>query len=108
LQAAKKAGFPPKTQLISEPEAAAMHTIANESNNLKLGDTVVVVDCGGGTVDLISYKICQLDPALEVEECTVGTGGMCGSAFINFGFEEFLLDKLGKRYILSLCICICF
>ena len=36
-------------------------------------DTFVVVDCGGGTVDLISYKLIQAKPMI-VKECVKGSG----------------------------------
>lgn len=37
------------------------------------GDTFVVADCGGGTADLISYKVIQAEP-LIVKECVKGSG----------------------------------
>lgn len=36
-------------------------------------DTFIVVDCGGGTVDLISYKLIQAKPMI-VKECVKGSG----------------------------------
>jgi len=56
LTAAKLAGMGPELMMISEPEAAAVYTLqAIQPNYLKVGDNFVVVDAGGGTVDLISY-----------------------------------------------------
>ena len=53
---------------------------------------------GGGTVDLIAYKITQLSP-LRVEESAVGTGGLCGSAFLNYRFEDHVKNRIGEgRY----------
>lgn len=43
---------------------------------------------------LIAYKIISLKP-LKVEESAVGTGGLCGSAFLNYRFEEHVKNKLG-------------
>lgn len=51
-------------------------------------------DGGGGTVDLIAYKIISLKP-LRVEESAVGTGGLCGSAFLNYRFEEHVRNRIG-------------
>jgi hypothetical protein len=46
-----------------------------------------------------SSKITQLSP-LRVEESAVGTGGLCGSAFLNYRFEEHVKERLGTdRYI---------
>jgi hypothetical protein len=57
----------------------------------------VLCDAGGGTVDLISYTITQLHPKLEIEEAAEGTGGLCGSTYLNRRFGEFLTRKLGRE-----------
>lgn len=68
---------------ISEPEAAAVYTLgAIQPNILRLGDNFVVCDAGGGTVDLITYEVTKLEP-LAVEESVVGSGGLCGSTYLN-------------------------
>jgi len=101
LKAAEKAGMGKRHELklISEPEAAAVYTLkAIQPNHLKVGDNFVVCDAGGGTVDLIAYKITQLHP-LRVEESAVGTGGLCGSTFINYRFEDHVKQRIGsERY----------
>lgn len=99
LQAAERAGMGSKSeiQMISEPEAAAVYTLkAIQPNHLSVGDNFVVCDAGGGTVDLIAYKIISLKP-LRVEESAVGTGGLCGSAFLNYRFEEHVRERVGKE-----------
>ena len=75
LLAAEKAGMGTKEsiQMISEPEAAAVYALKTiQPNHLAVGDNFVVCDAGGGTVDLIAYKITSLKP-LRVEESAVGT-----------------------------------
>ncbi|PHH59441.1 hypothetical protein CDD81_3201 [Ophiocordyceps australis] len=101
LLAAERAGMGRQSeiQMISEPEAAAVYTLnAIQANCLKVGDNIIVCDAGGGTVDLISYKILSLRP-LRVEESAVGTGGLCGSAFLNYGFEAQVRRKLGAELL---------
>lgn len=44
---------------------------------------------------MIAYKIISLKP-LRVEESAVGTGGLCGSAFLNYRFEEHVRSRLGQ------------
>ncbi|KAH6621377.1 hypothetical protein B0J18DRAFT_225354 [Chaetomium sp. MPI-SDFR-AT-0129] len=98
LQAAERAGMGAQSQIqmISEPEAAAVYTLkAIQPNNLKVGDNFIVCDGGGGTVDLIAYKIVSLKP-IRVEESAVGTGGLCGSAFLNYRFEEHVKGRIGQ------------
>ncbi|CAI4217302.1 unnamed protein product [Parascedosporium putredinis] len=47
------------------------------------------------TYSLIAYKIISLKP-LRVEESAVGTGGLCGSAFLNYRFEEHVRHRIGQ------------
>jgi len=47
------------------------------------------------TSSLIAYKIISLKP-LRVEESAVGTGGLCGSAFLNYRFEEHVRHRIGQ------------
>ncbi|KAK5658679.1 hypothetical protein OQA88_2075 [Cercophora sp. LCS_1] len=87
-----------KIHLVAEPEAAAIYALRGlDPHGLGVGDSFVICDAGGGTVDLISYTITKLHPVLEVEELTVGTGGLCGSTFINSRFSSFLTAKLGDE-----------
>jgi hypothetical protein len=97
LQAAERAGMGRRHELklISEPEAAAVYTLRTlQPASLRVGGNFIVCDAGGGTVDLIAYRITSLSP-LRVEESAVGTGGLCGSAFLNYRFEDFVKARLG-------------
>lgn len=83
-------------QIISEPEAAAIYALhAMDPHSIQVGDTFVLCDAGGGTVDLISYTVSALKPILKVEEAAMGSGRICGSTFLNRIFQKFLVDKLG-------------
>lgn len=75
LSIARRAGLPDGVSLVSEPEAAALAILREkkEEGELQVGDCFVVCDAGGGTVDLISYKIGSLNP-FQVSECAVGDG----------------------------------
>ncbi|KAF7187277.1 Heat shock 70 kDa protein 12B [Pseudocercospora fuligena] len=101
LQAAERAGMGSRHELklISEPEAAAVYTLRTiQPSGLRVGDNYVVCDAGGGTVDLIAYKVTDINP-LRVEESAVGTGGLCGSAFLNYRFEDHVKSRIGsERY----------
>ncbi|KAF2768063.1 actin-like ATPase domain-containing protein [Teratosphaeria nubilosa] len=99
LQAAERAGMGTRREvvLVSEPEAAAVYTLKNvQPSGLKVGDNFIVCDAGGGTVDLIAYRVTSLSP-LRVEESAVGTGGLCGSAFLNYRFEDHVRERIGKE-----------
>jgi molecular chaperone DnaK (HSP70) len=91
---AEKAGMGKGLQIISEPEAAAIYALhVMDPHSIKVGDTFVLCDAGGGTVDLISYTVSTLKPILEVDEAAMGTGRICGSTFLNRIFKKFLEDK---------------
>lgn len=95
LKAAEAAGMGKDITLISEPEAAAVYTLqAIQPNHLTVGHNFIVIDAGGGTVDLITYGIKQLTP-LRLEEIVPGSGGCCGAAFLNVRFQDFVRGKLG-------------
>ncbi|KAH8556812.1 hypothetical protein BGW37DRAFT_474327 [Umbelopsis sp. PMI_123] len=96
-----------RLMLISEPEAAALYCEKRcESYNLEHGDKFMIVDAGGGTVDLIVYEIEKLDPTQTrtLKELTRGHGGLCGGAYIDENMRKLLRSKL-KRYIKSIPPC---
>ena len=100
LACAKAAGMGAEDQvlMISEPEAAATFVLDRlNPHGLEVGSTFVLCDAGGGTVDLISYTILELEPVLKVQEAAPGTGGMCGSTFINRIFAKRLEKKLSHH-----------
>ena len=96
-ECAEKAGMGngEKIQIISEPEAAAIYALdVMDPHIIKAGDTFVICDAGGGTVDLISYTVSHLKPILSVDEAASGTGGLCGSSYLNRIFEQYLKERL--------------
>ncbi|EGO59403.1 hypothetical protein NEUTE1DRAFT_39823 [Neurospora tetrasperma FGSC 2508] len=96
----KRMGVETQLTFISEPEAAAIATLADMEGrfDVKDGDTFVVADCGGGTVDLISYKLIQAEPMI-VKECVKGSGGLCGAVFLDEAFTNVLKSKFGKKWV---------
>ncbi|KAK8034829.1 hypothetical protein PG993_009824 [Apiospora rasikravindrae] len=86
-------------ELVSEPEAAAtyaLHTMS-EGNSLEVGQSFIVLDAGGGTVDIITYTITALHPVLEVREAAAGVGDFCGGAFVDRAFADHLQATLGNE-----------
>ncbi|CAK3865057.1 Heat shock 70 kDa 12A [Lecanosticta acicola] len=81
--------------LITEPEAAAMFCSKTGLLSLKVHDAVLIVDCGGGTVDLIAYEVEEESP-FTVAECTAGSGDSCGSTALNRNFSNILRAKIRK------------
>ena len=87
-----------RLQIISEPEAAATYALdALDPHDIRVDDTFVLCDAGGGTVDLISYTVSELRPMLKIDEAASGTGGLCGSTYLNRIFEQLLIAKFGQN-----------
>ncbi|KAI0547884.1 hypothetical protein F4679DRAFT_597111 [Xylaria curta] len=104
-QAAKRAGIldyrvvgTTTLDFISEPEAAALATLPELDNrdDLAIGDSFVVMDAGGGTVDIISYKVDKLEPMI-MSECVEGDGALCGATFVDKAFESLVERRVGYR-----------
>lgn len=96
---AEKAGLgcASEIQMTSEPEAAAIFTLNSQSphtTNLGVGDTILICDAGGGTVDLITFTTTQLRPTLRLQEAAPGDGALCGSSFLHRRFERLVLQRL--------------
>ncbi|KAF1828846.1 hypothetical protein BDW02DRAFT_200221 [Decorospora gaudefroyi] len=106
-RALTKAGFNkdnfPKLQpimFITEPEAAALYTARyyrdeKEEDFLQERDYFILCDAGGGTVDIVSYRVTKRRPALELEQIGKPTGSRCGSIFINHEFKKWLRAQIG-------------
>ncbi|CAG8701275.1 6424_t:CDS:2 [Acaulospora morrowiae] len=82
-----------KLQFSTEPEAAAIHCmrVLKEYFATTEGKSFLIVDAGGGTVDLTTRRFITGD---QLGEVTERTGDFCGSAYVD---REFL--KLMKRHI---------
>jgi len=105
FQAVTKAGFvgnKDRIKMITEPEAAATYTLKTlrpgaGGDDFQKGDHFILCDAGGGTVDLLSYKVSSIHPEFRVEEAAVGAGDKCGATFIDRNFRKWLTTKLGEE-----------
>ena len=91
-----------KIAIVTEPEAAAVYTLKYMSSGvqqdqIKVNDHFVLVDAGGGTVDLISYKVTRIAPTYGVEEAVVGSGDKCGATFVEKEFLNWLKNWIGDE-----------
>ncbi|KAK8102078.1 hypothetical protein PG984_015224 [Apiospora sp. TS-2023a] len=103
--AAEKAGILKKRMIagetclsfVAEPEAAALSTLSESGRNPQEDDVYLICDGGGGTVDLITYKILETGP-LGLEEAVEGSGGLCGAIFIDQAFQRRVKKSLGRKW----------
>ncbi|CAI7659240.1 unnamed protein product [Penicillium glandicola] len=105
-EAARNAGIlqdrpigPTTLSFVPEPEAAALVTLCERGReqDVETDDVYVICDAGGGTVDLITYRVGDLNP-IEIREAVIGTGGLCGGIFIDEAFETICRDRLGRQW----------
>ncbi|KAK8190988.1 hsp70-like protein [Phyllosticta capitalensis] len=106
-KAAISAGFgarkSDRINIISEPEAAALTALKpllstkDSLDPIKAEDAILVCDCGGGTVDITTYRIVSVQP-LQFEELCVGIGGKCGSTSIDRHFNNWMKRTFGLAY----------
>ncbi|EGG13692.1 hypothetical protein DFA_11453 [Cavenderia fasciculata] len=80
--------------LAYEPESGAMDCIFERTRlyHVEVGQTVLVCDLGGGTVDFTVYR--QLADG-KIESIVRPFGGNYGSTYSNARFKDFLLDLFG-------------
>ncbi|KAH7176556.1 hypothetical protein EDB81DRAFT_42690 [Dactylonectria macrodidyma] len=92
----------PVIRLVTEPEACAQFTMRSGQDQriarLKKGESFIVVDAGGGTVDLVSYLVEQVEPTFQVKMITDICGRKCGASRIDDAFLKFLEERLGQDY----------
>ncbi|KAL1859248.1 hypothetical protein Plec18170_002364 [Paecilomyces lecythidis] len=105
--AARSSGFGTrpndKITLVPEPEAAALAAFDNYQRRfgangpLKANTNSIVVDMGGGTVDLITYMIKSVRP-FAVNEACVGTSAKCGGTTIDRNFHMWMENTFGNAF----------
>ena len=85
--------------LVYEPEAAALfsqYDFLKQQHFSNYEKSYLVVDCGGGTVDIAAHKMTRKEGSNTfIEELAPPSGGECGGFAINDQFEM-LLQKIFK------------
>jgi molecular chaperone DnaK (HSP70) len=61
-----------------------------------ISEKFMVVDCGGGTVDLTTRRLLKDN---KLGETVKSRGGVCGGSFVDDNFIEFLASKVGQSAI---------
>lgn len=79
-----------------EPEAACLQvaTCDHPLQSDAVGKHTMVVDCGGGTVDITMHTVVSVDP-LRLMEVLAPDGGPWGSVNVDMAFERWLESFLG-------------
>jgi molecular chaperone DnaK (HSP70) len=85
--------------LILEPEGAAAYCLeimSHQGTAMNEDDTFLILDCGGGTVDLTSHKISNG----RLSELTTGSGGACGSSVLDANFWK-ILESISSEEVIN-------
>ncbi|OCH89886.1 hypothetical protein OBBRIDRAFT_755931 [Obba rivulosa] len=107
-RAAIRAGLAPdspegyeRIQFVTEGEASVHFCVVNDtaSEAIKDKETIMVIDAGGGTVDISTYSVKVDGDQMSMAEISPPECIFDGSATITFRTREYLLKKLcGSRY----------
>lgn len=96
-EAAEQAGYP-EIILLEEPQAAFyawLHAHAEEwRNQLKVGDSILVVDIGGGTTDFSLILVEEEQGNLQLKRQAVGSHLLLGGDNIDLGLAYLAKQKL--------------
>ena len=76
--------------IVLEPEAASLCVQGQNGAQVEAGDVVLVLDCGGGTVDLVTH---QVQANGTVKELVAGSGECCGASYVDTNFVELMQLK---------------
>ncbi|CAG8565197.1 9926_t:CDS:2 [Ambispora gerdemannii] len=78
----------------TEPEAAALYCVKALKEQYMITEvSYLIVDCGGGTVDL-TVRILLSDD--QIGEATERSGDFCGSTYVDKEFLKYLESKVGE------------
>ena len=77
-----------------EPEAAALFTQYDFLHNKETQFCYLVVDCGGGTVDLAAQRVTKQNGNIIIENLVPPHGGNCGGFAVNDQFEKLMKNIL--------------
>ncbi|XP_069106438.1 heat shock 70 kDa protein 12A-like [Argopecten irradians] len=108
-EAAIEAGIPPEAQQIAlEPEAAAVYCRSLQDGTLvdskyqkvtgafRSGRSYMIVDMGGGTVDMVVHKVAEDGRLVEIWQAS---GGPWGGVTVDQTFYDFVVKTFGKEFI---------
>ena len=78
-----------------EPEAAALHCILQKDLLLtpQIVKSYLIVDCGGGTIDIVAHKMTKNDSGeISIEELVCPYGNSSGGFEVNYEFEQLFCE----------------
>jgi molecular chaperone DnaK (HSP70) len=100
-EAALAAGLPEALVLLEEPQAAVYAWLADMGQRwrrqLKLGDTLLVCDVGGGTTDFTLVSVTEEAGELALRRMAVGNHILVGGDNMDLTLAHFVAGKFGEK-----------
>ncbi len=100
-EAALAAGLPVDFVLLEEPQAALYAWLATTGDRwrkmLKVGETVLVCDIGGGTTDLTLVRVTEEEGVLQLERVAVGNHLLVGGDNMDLTLAHFVAGEFEKQ-----------
>lgn len=97
-QAALAAGLPEDVVLLEEPQAAVYRWVQSRGEHwrrdLNAGDSILVIDVGGGTTDLTLVRLTEIDGNVELERQAVGNHLLVGGDNMDLALAYRVSQKL--------------
>ena len=86
-----------RLRLCLEPEAACLSISVKDAPDMAMpGTKTMIVDCGGGTVDITTHEVLSVNP-LSLKELYRPKGGPWGSTFVDSEFVEWCKTFFGHE-----------
>lgn len=87
----------PNVIFLLEPEGAAMSFVANDNIQLNNGTTFMIVDCGGGTTDIVVQRVVQKGNQKSMEEVLPAHGNGVAGWEMDRRFYTLLATSLAEK-----------
>lgn len=100
-QAALAAGLPNDLVLLEEPQAAVYRWVEGKGEawrrELAAGDSILVIDVGGGTTDLTLVRLSEIDGNVELERQAIGNHLLVGGDNMDLALAFLVSQKLERE-----------
>ncbi|KAJ6017494.1 hypothetical protein N7451_000873 [Penicillium sp. IBT 35674x] len=101
---AKDAGFRVRSEndfaFVTGTEAALLQADFDDSSSFEVGDNVLVADCGGHLVEMVTYEIQSKNP-LRLAKRTNLSVEAAGASTISTRFHEIVREKIKKMKLVN-------
>ncbi len=100
-EAALAAGLPNDLVLLEEPQAAVYRWLSSRGDqwrqSLKPGDSMLVLDVGGGTTDLTLVQLTEADGNVQLQRRAVGNHLLVGGDNMDLALAHFVAQRLESQ-----------